>query len=281
MTDHRKNWLLRGLIWVFEGILVGLGAILPGISGGTLCASFGMYRPIIDVLSHFRNGMKKHWRMLGIFFIGVFIGFVGLSGFAAWLLKRSTVPVTCVFIGLILGTLPSLWRDAGQKGRCRRNVLELLFCFAAMLLLLLLFERHFSITVVPGIPGYFLCGLLWGLSFIIPGLSSSSLLLFFGLYQPMLEGISSFDLTVLLPMGLGLLACVLPLSKVIGLFYQRHYAAMSHGVIGILLATTVMILPPVEGGLAANAANLLCLLGGGAASFAFTRLSEKLSESKS
>ena len=281
MTDHRKNWLLRGLIWVFEGILVGLGAILPGISGGTLCASFGMYRPIIDVLSHFRNGMKKHWRMLGTFFVGVFIGFVGLSGFAAWLLKRSTVPVTCVFIGLILGTLPSLWRDAGQKGRCRRNVLELLFCFAAMLLLLLLFERHFSITVVPGIPGYFLCGLLWGLSFIIPGLSSSSLLLFFGLYQPMLEGISSFDLTVLLPMGLGLLACVLPLSKVIGLFYQRHYAAMSHGVIGILLATTVMILPPVEGGLAANAANLLCLLGGGAASFAFTRLSEKLSESKS
>ena len=261
--------------------MVGLGAILPGISGGTLCASFGMYRPIIDVLSHFRNGMKKHWRMLGTFFVGVFIGFVGLSGFAAWLLKRSTVPVTCVFIGLILGTLPSLWRDAGQKGRCRRNVLELLFCFAAMLLLLLLFERHFSITVVPGIPGYFLCGLLWGLSFIVPGLSSSSLLLFFGLYQPMLEGISSFDLTVLLPMGLGLLACVLPLSKVIGLFYQRHYAAMSHGVIGILLATTVMILPPVEGGLAANVVNLLCLLGGGIASFAFTRLSEKLSESKS
>ena len=72
--------------------------------------------------------------------------------------------------------------------------------------------------------GYLICGILWGFSFIIPGLSSSSLLLFFGLYQPMLEGISEFDMTIIIPMAFGMLLCILLLSKVIGYAYKKHFS---------------------------------------------------------
>ena len=58
-----KNKLLLILVWIIEGIVVGFGAILPGISGGTLCVAFGMYRPIVETLSHLKTGLKKHWLM--------------------------------------------------------------------------------------------------------------------------------------------------------------------------------------------------------------------------
>lgn len=128
--------------------------------------------------------------------LGIAVGFVGLSGIAAILLEKNTVLVTCAFIGFILGTFPALWKDAGIEGRKKSSYASLVVCFVVMLGVLALFKTQLSVTVAPGIWGYLLCGLLWGLSFVIPGLSSSSLLLLFGLYQPMLEGISSLNMGV-------------------------------------------------------------------------------------
>lgn len=268
--------MLLGIVWVLEGAAVGFGAILPGVSGGTLCAAFGIYRPLIETISHPRTCLKQYAPMLLLFLLGAAAGFAGLSGIAAWMLARDTALVTCIFVGLVLGTFPSLWQDAGKEGRNGHAILSLLLSFAGMLLLLWLLRTELSLTIRPGIGGYLLCGLLWGLSFIVPGLSSSSLMLFFGLYQPMLEGISAFDPAVLLPMGIGMAVCTLLLAKAVGRLYRRAYAAVSHGVVGIAAASAVMLLPPPEGGAGAILLHLLALSGGAAVSFLLTRLCSRL-----
>ena len=258
------------LIWLMEGILVGFGAILPGVSGGTLCVVFGMYRPIIEILSSLKSGLKKHWYMLGVFVLGIAIGFVGLSGLAAWLLEKNTTLVTCAFVGFIVGTFPKLWRDAGEQGRKRSSFVSLIVCFAVMLGVLALFKTQISLVITPGFVAYLLCGVFWGFSFIIPGLSSSSLLLFFGLYQPMLTGISSFDFAVLIPMAIGMAACVLLLSRAVGFAYKKQYSIVSHGVLGIVAATAIMILPFGKAALGTWIVNVLFIIGGAAVSFAFS-----------
>lgn len=263
---------LTFLLWFLEGIVVGFGAILPGISGGTLCVAFGMYRPIIDTLAHVRSGIRKYGLMLLTFFAGVLVGFVGLSGLAAWLLERDTALVTCVFIGFIFGTFPELWQDAGAQGRTGRGIFAMVLGFAAMAALLGTLKTTAAITVSPGTAGFFLCGVLWGLSFIVPGLSSSSLLLFFGLYQPMLAGIATFDLTAILPLGVGMALCVLLLSRVIERTYQKHFSIVSHGILGIVAATALMILPKWNGSVQALIVNLAAILFGCALSYGFSRL---------
>lgn len=273
---HRKTKLLLWLVWFLEGAVVGFGAILPGISGGTLCVAFGMYRPLIQTLSSPRSGIRKHGFMLGVFLLGIAVGFVGLSGIASVLLEKNTTLMTCVFIGFILGTFPELWRDAGAEGRGRSSYASLLLCFAVMLGILALLKMKLSLTVAPGILGYLLCGLLWGLSFIVPGLSSSSLLLFFGLYQPMLAGISSFDFGVLIPMAIGMAACILLLSRAVGYAYKKQYSIVSHGVLGIVAATAVMILPLQVGSLGAWLLNILFILGGAAVSFGLSFVCDRL-----
>ena len=271
LRDVRKKQLMF-LLWFLEGMVVGFGAILPGVSGGTLCVAFGMYRPIIDTLAHVRSGIRKHGLMLLTFFVGVFVGFVALSGLAAWMLERDTALVTCVFIGFILGTFPELWQDAGAQGRTGRGVSAMVLGFVAMAVLLGVLKNTSSIVVLPGVAGFLLCGVLWGLSFIVPGLSSSSLLLFFGLYQPMLAGIASFDLAVLFPLGIGMALCVLLLSRIVERTYQKHFSIVSHGILGIVAATALMILPKWDGSPKTLIINLLAILSGCALSYGFSRL---------
>lgn len=271
MKDKGKKQL-KILLWLLEGVVVGFGAILPGISGGTLCVAFGMYRPIIDTLAHVRSGLRRYGVMLLCFFAGVLVGFVGLSGLAAWTLERDTALVTCVFIGFIFGTFPELWQDAGTQGRTGRGIAAMILGFAVMIALLWTLKNTASVTVPPGLTGFLLCGILWGLSFIVPGLSSSSLLLFFGLYQPMLAGIASFDLAVLVPLAVGMALCVLLLSRVIERTYRKHFSIASHGILGIVAATAVMILPQWDGSARMILTGLLAILVGGALSYGFSRL---------
>lgn len=273
---NSNNKLLLCLMWLIEGAAVGFGAILPGVSGGTLCVAFGMYRPIIETLSELRVGLRKYGLMLCIFLFGVAVGFVGLSGLAAMLLEKNVVAVTCAFVGFILGTFPELWRDAGAKGRTGGSYIALLLCFLGMLGMLTLFKTELSLTIAPSFCGYLLCGVLWGLSFIVPGLSSSSLLLFFGLYQPMLDGISGLDVRVLLPMGIGLGGCILLLSRAVGFVYKKQYSLVSHGVLGIVAATAVMILPLQIESPAQGIVNALFILGGAAVSYGLSCLCNRL-----
>lgn len=278
LRDVRKKQLMF-LLWLLEGIVVGFGAILPGVSGGTLCVAFGMYRPIIDTLAHVRSGIRKHGLMLLTFFAGVLVGFVALSGLAAWLLAKDTALVTCVFIGFIIGTFPELWQDAGTQGRTGRGIFAMVFGFSAMAVLLGALKTTVTITVEPGMAGFLLCGVLWGLSFIVPGLSSSSLLLFFGLYQPMLAGIAAFDLMVLLPLGAGMALCVLLLSRIVERTYQKHFSIVSHGILGIVAATALMILPKWDGSAQMLIINLLAILSGCALSYGFSRLCRNIHKS--
>ncbi|MBQ8826938.1 MAG: DUF368 domain-containing protein [Oscillospiraceae bacterium] len=271
-----KNKIILCILWFIEGIVVGFGAILPGVSGGTLCVAFGMYRPIVETLSDIKKGIKSYWLMLGVFFLGAIAGFVGLSGLAAMLLEKNTALVTYVFIGFIIGTFPELWKDAGTEGRTKLSVVSMISGFSIMLGILTLLKTTLSLTVAPDIFGYLLCGLLWGLSFIVPGLSSSSLLLFFGLYQPMLEGISKLDFSVLIPMGIGMAACVLLLSKAVGFAYKKYFSTISHAVLGIVAATAIMILPPWDGSRVSGIINFAFILGGAVISYIFTRVCDKL-----
>lgn len=268
-TASHRFWLFP--LWVLEGILAGFGAILPGVSGGALCVVFGMYQPIVELMSHPRRSLKQNGMMLAFFVLGIAVGFVGLAGVAAWLLDKNESAVTCAFVGFVLGTLPELWKDAGAQGRKKGSYLSLLCGFIGICGVLYLLNNSAAITIAPGFAAFILCGVLWGLSFIVPGLSSSSLLLFFGLYGPMSKGISTLDFSVLIPMGIGMLACVVLLSKAVGLLYQKQFSIASHAVLGFVAATAVMILP-IPTSLTQGAFSAALIVGGAVLSFGFSKL---------
>ena len=273
---NKKNVVLQAILWVIQGCIVGVGAILPGVSGGTLCYAFGIYNPILEVLSNPFKGIKKYWYMLIFVGLGIGVGFVGFAGVTNWLLGLNEGVVLCVFVGLIVGTIPDIWQEAGEKGRNKFSIISLIVSFIAISAVFYVFKNVWALTIQPNFVGWLLCGLLWGLSFIVPGFSSSTLLLFFGIYEAMSAGISRLDFGVLIPLGIAMLATLLLFSKVMKFVFDRYHSVVSHCVLGFVAATTLMILPSFKTGFTNILIYIGCIIAGGIASFFFSKACNKI-----
>ena len=240
MKDSRiKNALVR----IIQGVIIGAGAILPGISGGVLAVVFGIYRPMMEVLTHPKSALARYLPMLLSVGIGWLIGFLGGGGVILALFHQSETVATCLFIGLILGTLPDLWREAGAQGRGCGSYLSMLISFAALFAALLGVQLGSFSEMPANFGGFLFCGVLWGLSFIIPGMTSSSILMAVGLLTPMIDGITRMDPAVLIPWGLGMAGVVALLARIVSRLFDRHNSIAYHAVLGIVLASTLIIVP--------------------------------------
>ena len=126
--QNSKTTPLQFLFRIIQGALIGLGAVLPGISGGVLSVIFGIYKPIMELLSNPFKNFRTHVPKLIPVLIGGVIGFLGVANILAFFLNKYPDPSVCLFIGLIAGMLPSLFREAGEQGRTENP--RAAFCFA-------------------------------------------------------------------------------------------------------------------------------------------------------
>ena len=266
----------RLLLLILQGAIIGVGAILPGISGGVLCVIFGLYKPVIEVMSNPLVNLKYHWKLIIPVALGVGLGFLGSAGAVSTFMEKNAAAGVCVFVGLILGMLPGLWKDAGQQGRTPASVPSMICSFGLFLALLLLLKTGVSMDITPDAFWYGICGVAWGLSFVVPGLSSSSMLIFLGLYQPMLAGMARLDFGVLIPLGIGALAVVLTLSRAVNALFNKHYSLASHIILGIVAATTVVIVPTDFAGAGQLAVCGVCVIAGIGAAIAISRICDKI-----
>ena len=246
-----------------QGALIGLGAVLPGISGGVLGVIFGIYKPIMELLADPFHKFKTHVPMLLPYIIGGAVGFLGIANLLAFVLEKYPAPSVCLFVGLIGGMMPSLWREAGKEGRNRSSIISMLIAMAAVFALLLTL-RSASVTLASNFGWYLFCGFCLALSLIAPGMSFSTLLMPLGLYTPFVDGIGHLFINVLLPGGIGVLLTVVCLSKAINYLFEAHYPAAFHAIVGIVISATVMIIP-YESFFASGMSclvNILCLAVG-------------------
>lgn len=286
------KWARNGI----AGVLIGGGAILPGISGGVLAVAFGVYRPLMELLSHPIKAIRKYWNLFIPVGIGAAAGFWLFSLLASLFFDNEPAPATCLFVGLIAGTLPGLYRaandvpeasdvnppetdaDAAAARRNKRNAWIAGACAFAvltgiLLVLKLLPETQSSIT--PNIWWYLFCGAVWGLSLIVPGLSSSSILIFLGLYQDMTRGIKDLNFAVIIPVAVGIIGMAIALGKGIDTLFRRHYRVCSYAVMGLVVASTVAIIPLAYDGWLQGGLCLLLAVAGFFAAFWMDRLSDK------
>ena len=268
----------KGLRWIRDficGALIGAGAILPGISGGVLAVIFDIYRPFMEVLAHPKQAIPKYWIWFLPIIIGWCIGFLGFAkGIAAALHLSSTV-TTWLFIGLIAGTLPQLTREAGKGGYSAAAwgsfLLTALLVFAGLFHIIYVAE----ITVRPDFWWYVFCGVLWGLGAVIPGMTSSSIMMALGLYQPIMSGLSELDFTILGAALPAMLMVIFLLARVITWLLRTHYAVIFHGILGMVVASTLVIIPVRYSGWGEAALSAVCCLCGFALAYAMAKTEQR------
>lgn len=243
------DWTLRFV----KGAFIGTGAILPGVSGGALAAVFGLYERIIGFLANpRRNFLANLWFFLPVGLGGLFGLFV-LAFPLDYFLEHAKVQVMWLFIGAIVGTLPALFREAGKRGRERRHLVLVGVVAVVALVGLVLARAYLNVNLPQNFGTWVLAGAIFALGLIVPGLSPSNFLLYFNMYQPMTQGIKELDLGVIIPVGIGAVLCVVAFAKLVSKLLEAAYQVVFHVIVGIVIASTAIIVPTIEEHLALDA----------------------------
>ena len=262
MKDQNPG-VMRLVLRVLQGVLIGVGAVLPGISGGVLCVVFGIYKPVMELLSNPLRNFKTHVPKLLPVIVGMGVGFLGVAKILAFFLETYPDPSVCLFIGLIVGMLPSLFREAGEQGRPKGSWVSMGVAFVFILALLISLNL-FSVSIAPNFGWYLFCGFCLALSVIAPGMSFSTLLMPLGLYTPFVDGLGNLNFSVIVPAGIGAVITVICLAKAVDALFDRFYPYAFHAIIGIVIAATIMIVPfgSFAVSVGAAAVNIVCLAVG-------------------
>lgn len=240
IRETPMSWLIR----VIKGALIGIGAILPGLSGGVLMVVFGIYDHLISFLGNFPKNFKKYFLFFLPVGIGGILGILLFAGLVSAAFGKFAPQFVSLFIGFVAGTMPSLWKTAGLKGRGRNGYIALVTAAIAILVLMLYGENQLT-SIEPNFLIWIGGGVLVGLGFIVPGLSPSNFLIYFGMYSKMSDGISSLDFSVIIPLMLGVLLAVIAFAKLVSILFERKYEIMYHIILGTVLGSSLAIFPTV------------------------------------
>mgnify|MGYP003361743205 CR=1 FL=1 len=240
MEKRQDNFLIR----FFKGVIIALGFILPGVSGGVLAAILGIYERLLGFMAHIRQNFKRDFLYFLPVGIGGIVGIGVLSQPLDYLLQHYQVIVLWGFAGTIFGTLPTLIKES--TSRTKRDKIDIAW-FLTMLIgggLFLFFMSEIFGTIPANFLGFVIAGILIALGVLVPGLSPSNLLIILGLYSPMLKGFKDFDMMVFIPIAIGGIISMLTFSKAMEKLIEYHHSRVYHFILGIVLASTILILVP-------------------------------------
>ena len=202
------NWIVK----IIQGALIGAGGVLPGVSGGVLAVLFGVYKPLMRLLAHPIKELKRSAIELWPILVGFLVGYIGIAKVLEEVLIRYESQSLAVFVGMAIGIMPSLFREAGEKGRNKSSWISLAVVFVAAFAILG-GARILQLTIVPNFFWNAFGGACLALSIIAPGMSASVLMLpllmtaadgsVATFYEHITGAIGNLNISVLLPLAIG------------------------------------------------------------------------------
>lgn len=248
-----------------KGIFIGIANIIPGVSGGTIALSMGIYDKLIGAVSNFLKDWKKSLITLLPILVGCGIGLIGFAFAIEYLLSEHTFVTCMAFIGLILGGLPILIRQMKEKLRARggsiriSDILAFVLLFALAIFLPMLNSEEEVLKTLTATPGtmaiMFLIGIIASATMVIPGVSGSLVLMILGYYygiiesiKTFLESLKAFDIPaltngflILFPLGVGILLGIFLIAKLITFLFERYGVQTYCAILGLILSSPYAI----------------------------------------
>lgn len=237
---------MTGFFNIIKGIFIGAGAIVPGLSSGVLCVIFGIYEKLLDAVLNFFKDIKQNIKFLFPIALGVGIGVLLFSNGLNYALYAFPIQTKSIFIGLILGTIPSLIKEVNEKDPFRpQNVVYLLIALAIGIVTVILENQMTIISNVEEINSFYLilCGVIMSLGIIVPGVSSTIILMLLGVYSIYLQSVANLYLPVLIPMGIGLVLGSIVVMKVTKILLEKQYAKTFYSIIGFTIGSILVLVP--------------------------------------
>lgn len=227
-----------------SGFIIGLAIIIPGVSGGILAMVLGIYKPVIAAIAKPLENLQDNLKLLVPLGLGAGSCLLLLSRVLEFLFAQHPLPTLYFFFGLVIAGFPTVLEMANAKG------FRLSYLVSLLIGLVLIF-------VATGLPSYLSQGApsstglfssLWkgaalGVGLVIPGFSSSLLLIALGFYEELLGAVARLDLGILIPMSLGVIPAVVMASRMITWLFRWKQGQIYYAILGIMLGSLVVAFP--------------------------------------
>ena len=232
-----------------KGIVVGLGAITPGLSGSVLLVIFGLYHKALESISTIFKNFKKNLLFLIPLALGIGTGMLMFSKIAQFFLTNYEMQTRFTFLGLVVGTIPLFIREVSKEKRSegkkfpKRYILLILCATAFGLTLSYMGGIGFKEISNPNLLQSVVLGLVVAASYIIPGVDSAVILNYFGMYKMWLSVADldnllqlDFFIKIALPTAVGLAIGVLLISSIINFLLKRYYTITFSVIFGLFIS---------------------------------------------
>ncbi len=232
-----------------KGIVVGLGAITPGLSGSVLLVIFGLYHKALNAISTIFKNFKKNLMFLIPLALGIGSGMLLFSKIAQFFLSNYEMQTRFTFLGLVVGTIPLFIREVTKEKRNAGKKFPKRFIFliitAAAIGLLISYAGGVGFPKItnPNIFQSVVLGLVVAASYIIPGVDSAVILNYFGMYEMWLSVADldnllklDFFLKIALPTAVGLAVGVILISTLINFLLKRYYTITFSIIFGLFIS---------------------------------------------
>ncbi|MGL5295920.1 MAG: DUF368 domain-containing protein [Culicoidibacterales bacterium] len=251
---------------IYRGMLVGSADLVPGVSGGTIAVLLGIYDDLLDAIGNFFSHPAKSLRFLLPLGIGMGTVILLLSRTIEFLLHDYPQPTNFFFLGLIVGIIPFLLRQADH--RTTFKIPQYIVVAGATLFVVALgFFQNDNATIITDLTfasGVFLffSGWLASMATLLPGISGSFVLLILGAYTTIISAVSNLNIALLIPAGLGIAVGFIISSKVIRYLLHRFPSYMYAVIIGLVFGSIFIVFPGFQAGFTQGIISILTMAAG-------------------
>ena len=248
-----RNWR-QFLAHIIQGLLLGAAAILPGFSGSVMAISFGVYDNFIEIAAHPLQRLSHNIRFLLPYGIGAILGWILVSLVLVKLFAHESGQVLTIyaFLGLMLGSMPALFKEAnsGPKGFRKSYLGPMVGAILLSLAVGWFLENRAGGQISLQLNWWvdLISGGLIGLGVVLPGLSASVLLIFMGVYNALMAAVTTLDLGTIALVGIGMLITIVAWSKLIAWLLKRYYGVTYYIFIGLTFGSMFLIWPKFPSG---------------------------------
>lgn len=233
----------------FLGLVLGIGFIIPGVSGGVLATILGIYDEIIYRLNYFFKNFKSNILYLSPIIIGVIISILFFSKLIIYLLNNKLNFISYVFIGLILGCVPYLIKEIKEKTNKNISTFPFLISLIFGILLFVIEKNSLSNTTNPSFLLMIIAGILYAIGKIVPGISGAALLMLLGVYEHFLTIVANPLLLTLdmilsfIPFLFSFIISSIFILKLIEYLLSNHFRLTYSAIIGFVISSILFIYP--------------------------------------
>lgn len=237
MNDKLKS----NLTIILKGFMIGSSMSVPGVSGGTMAILLGIYDRLISSVSNFLKDIKGNLLFLIKFCAGAAAGIGSLAFLIKWLLEKFPIPVSFFFLGAVIGGIPALYQKTKESSFKVSSAIYFLVGLALVISIGFIPIGNFSISSGSGAAHYFMilaAGIIIALALVLPGISTSHMLLILGMYDSTLLAITHFDIAYIGALGIttviGIFLITKPIEWTLHNFPHQTYCM----IIGFVLGST-------------------------------------------